>query len=78
MKRYKTAELEVGQDRNIKEFLPLFVLAPTADKMASFASQFSKAEWEFLCRNTYFMHLIDHDLDKARKVAGTLLKRSLD
>jgi len=78
MKRYKTAEVEIGHDRNVHAFLPLFVLPPTAQKMAFFASQFSKSEWDLLCRNTYFIQLVDHDLDKAKKIADTVLKRSQD
>jgi hypothetical protein len=77
MKRFKPPEVEVSQDRNLKVFLPLFILPPTAKKMASFASQFSKPEWDLLCRNPFFVEFLDRDLEKAKTIAGTLLNRNL-
>lgn len=78
MKRFKTPEADLARDRNIKGFLPDFTVPPSARKMSSFAAQFSREEWEALCKNPYFLEFMDHDLDKAKIIACKLLRKSLD
>lgn len=61
----------------LKAFLPLLEDLPSASNMTDFASQFTKPEWDYLCRNHAFVDLIDHDLEKAKSVARALLGKTV-